>query len=128
MAQATADFKQRRALLQDAIEIVFATADAIGQLSDQLGSSFIAMVAHKGGERRKQRRMGQRCAFHAIFLGAVPGLGQIFERQLPLGLAAVERAKSRCGRKDRFGGGHVVGNTMPLPPRRAGCDRTVNGR
>ena len=41
------------------------------------------MSLDQRGERRKQRRMREREALHTFVLGDVPGLGQIFERQLP---------------------------------------------
>ena len=42
------------------------------------------MRAHQRRDRGEQRGMGERQALDALVLGGVPGLGQIFERELPL--------------------------------------------
>ena len=81
-----------RSLLQDAFQIIFAGADAVGQQRHQLGRRVVAMQLDEGRQRREQRGMRQRNAFDAVFLGRIPGLGQIFERDLALAMVAVQDA------------------------------------
>ncbi|MNL89069.1 hypothetical protein D3C87_2191720 [compost metagenome] len=58
------------------------------------------MHAHEGGEGGKERSVGEGRGFEPVFFGIVPSLGQVFERDLTLGLTLFERALARCWRED----------------------------
>src|SRR5690554_1476720 len=105
-AVAVAELQWRRSglnrLLQDLVEVVFARANPVGQHGDQVGGGFIAVQLDQSGQRGEQRRMGERAGLYAVFFGLIPGLGQIFQRQLALAAFAVKNAQSGSGGKHGF--------------------------
>jgi hypothetical protein len=94
-------------LLQRAIEIVFAGANAVRQRGNEIGSRFLAMCAYQRRQRREKRGVREGLAFDAVFLGRVPGFGKIFERQLALFGLAFNESFDLGWRENRFCSGSL---------------------
>jgi hypothetical protein len=94
-------------LLQRAIEIVFAGANAIRQRRNEIGGRFLAMRAYQGRKGCEERCVGESLAFDAIVLRRVPGFGKIFERQLALFGLAFNESFDLGWRENRFCSGSL---------------------
>ena len=101
-------------LLQAAIEVVVAGANAVRQGLDQCCRGSFPVLFDQRRQRREKARMRERILGDAVIFGIVPALRDILERKLPLGAGLF-------GQPGDFGschqGFHQLHATRPITSR-----------
>src|SRR5690606_26213471 len=93
-------------LLQRAGKAVFAGAEAVREGLDKVGSGLLAIAAHEGRERGKERSMGERAGLDSVVLGDVPGFRDVFKGELTLLAVVLDQGSGRRAGKWRFRRSH----------------------